>query len=347
MKYKLLSVSKSPKLVGINIGDYIQALAAAQFYPHIDGFIDRDEDLKDYDGEPCKVIMNGWYMHNPENWPPSKKIVPLFVAFHLNVLAQKELLSSPSVAYLKQFVPIGCRDLNTRDLLNKYGVDAYFSGCMTLTLGEKYHSEGKEDKTYIVDPLFNGPLDVSNILKAILEIFSHFRDIYKLYHKEQFYIHHGRNWIKKILKTALYYHEYRRVFSRDVIMTSTYICQESDYYAKQFKSDFERLNEAERLVRLYAKARLVITSRIHCALPCLGLETPVIYLEKTRDIAASSCRLGGLHDLFNVIKIDNGILVPEFKITTPITMRNIPVNKDSWRPYAEALKSRCKEFMNR
>ena len=73
MKYKLLSVSKSPKLVGINIGDYIQALAAAQFYPHIDGFIDRDEDLKDYDGEPCKVIMNGWNMHNPENWPPSKK----------------------------------------------------------------------------------------------------------------------------------------------------------------------------------------------------------------------------------------------------------------------------------
>ena len=52
MKYKLLSVSKSPKLVGINIGDYIQALAAAQFYPHIDGFIDRDVDLKDYDDEP-------------------------------------------------------------------------------------------------------------------------------------------------------------------------------------------------------------------------------------------------------------------------------------------------------
>lgn len=347
MKYKLLSVSKSPKLVGINIGDYIQALASAQFYPHIDGFIDRDVDLKDYDDEPCKVIMNGWYMHNPENWPPSKKIEPLFVAFHLNVLAKTELLSQQSLVYLKQFAPIGCRDLNTRDWLNKCGVESYFSGCMTLTLGEKYHSEEKEDKTYIVDPLFDGPLNVHNILKAVTEITKHFRDICELYHKEQFYIHHGRNWIKKILKTALYYREYTKIFSRDMIMRSTYICQESNYYTRQFKSDFERLKEAERLVRLYAKAKLVITSRIHCALPCLGLETPVIYLEKTHDIAASSCRLGGLHDLFNVIKIDNGSLIPEFNITTPITMRNIPVNKDSWRPYAEALKSRCKEFMNR
>ena len=26
-------------------------------------------------------------------------------------------------------------------------------------------------------------------------------------------------------------------------------------------------------------------------------------------------------------------------------MRNIPLNKDSWRPYAEALKRRCEEFV--
>ena len=56
----------------------------------IDGFIQREE-LKDYDSEECKVIMNGWYMHHPEQWPPSDKIHPLFVAFHINSLA-KELL---------------------------------------------------------------------------------------------------------------------------------------------------------------------------------------------------------------------------------------------------------------
>ena len=97
MKYKLLSVRKNNKVKAINIGDYIQALASSQYYPHVDGFLDRDEDLNSYDEEPCKMIMNGWYMHNPQNWPPTGKIIPLFVAFHLNVLVREELTSSISV----------------------------------------------------------------------------------------------------------------------------------------------------------------------------------------------------------------------------------------------------------
>lgn len=119
MKYKLLAVSKFPNISGVNIGDYVQALASSQFLPHIDGFIDRDEDLKDYAGEPCKVIMNGWYMHLPQNWPPSDLIDPLFVAFHLNSGVKEVLLSSQSIAYLKSHQPIGCRDLNTLYLLSK------------------------------------------------------------------------------------------------------------------------------------------------------------------------------------------------------------------------------------
>ena len=106
MKYKLLAVSKFPNISGVNIGDYVQALASSQFLPHIDGFIDRDEDLKDYAGEPCKVIMNGWYMHLPQNWPPSDLIDPLFVAFHLNSGVKEVLLSSQSIAYLKSHQPI-------------------------------------------------------------------------------------------------------------------------------------------------------------------------------------------------------------------------------------------------
>lgn len=40
MKYKLLGMSTEESL---NIGDYIQALASSQFYPQIDGFIQREE----------------------------------------------------------------------------------------------------------------------------------------------------------------------------------------------------------------------------------------------------------------------------------------------------------------
>jgi len=345
MKYKLLAVSKFPNISGVNIGDYVQALASSQFLPHIDGFIDRDEDLKNYAGEPCKVIMNGWYMHLPQNWPPSDLIDPLFVAFHLNSGVKEAMLSSQSIAYLKSHQPIGCRDLNTLELLSNNGVEAYFSGCMTLTLGEKYHSNKKEYKTYIVDPIFNGKVNWSNIIKAIYITIFHPLDLLKLYRNKQLCLHHGRNFISKVLKTALYYKEYSRIFSRKLIMESEYVCQESMSYKRRFKTDLERLKEAERLVRLYAEASLVITSRIHCALPCLGVETPVIYLEKSQDIEESKCRLAGLRDLLNVVRVDNGVLVPQFETTLPITVSNHPANKDSWKDLANALKHRCWDFV--
>lgn len=123
MEYKLLSISKN--IDGVNIGDYTQALASSQFYPIIDGFVERDE-LSLYDDEDCKVIMNGWYMAQPENWPPSKHINPLFVAFHINSKARDSMLSKESIEYLKKYEPIGCRDTYTMDLVKGKGIDAYF-----------------------------------------------------------------------------------------------------------------------------------------------------------------------------------------------------------------------------
>lgn len=345
MEYKLLSVSKNIKLKKINIGDYIQALASSQYYPHIDGFLDRDEDLKDYDNKPCKVIMNGWYMHNPDNWPPSKKIIPLFVAFHLNILAEKELTSKKSIEYLKLHEPIGCRDKRTMELLREYGVNAYFSGCMTLTLGKKYYNEKKEDKTYIVDPPFDVKFNHKLIIMALLHFIKYPIDVIKLTHIKNLSFLSGRIFFKKILKASLYHKEYSRIFSRNIIMDSIYICQESEDYIKNFPTDFDRLKEAEKLVKQYAKAKLVITSRIHCALPCLGLETPVIYLERKQDSEASTCRLDGLRELFNIVEIENGKLKPTFKINLPINKENKPTNKNTWRALANKLDRICESFM--
>lgn len=99
MKYKLLAVSVDTG-EHVNIGDYIQALAAAQFLPEVDGFVQRER-LKEYDGEACKVIMNGWYMHHTEHWPPSDKIKPLFVAFHINASAKEGMLTEDSINSLR------------------------------------------------------------------------------------------------------------------------------------------------------------------------------------------------------------------------------------------------------
>ena len=101
MKYKLLSVENLAKTIDvINIGDYIQVLASSQFLTSLDGFVNRER-LSEYDGDECAVIMNGWYMHFPEFWPPSPKIHPLFVAFHVNNSVAEKMLSGEGLSYLK------------------------------------------------------------------------------------------------------------------------------------------------------------------------------------------------------------------------------------------------------
>lgn len=339
MKYKLLSISKD--ILGVNIGDYIQALASSQFYPHIDGFIERDE-LKLYRGEKCMMIMNGWYMAKPENWPPSNNINPLFVAFHINSKAKDKMLSAESIRYLKKYEPIGCRDTYTANLLKEHGINAYFSGCMTLTLGEKYHNETHGDKVFFVDPYFTTCRNIQNKIKGVLYLLLHFLPILKIARKYP----ENKSLFRKCMILTGFYREYSRFFSKDILINAEYICQQDSHYKSEFPNNEALLKEAERLVKEYAKARLVITSRIHCALPCLGLGTPVIYTENSQQSEASACRFGGLKDLFNVFSWDNGKLKCCFNWNIKISrFSEIPQNKDSWEILAKALIARCKCFV--
>ena len=92
------------------------------------------------------------------------------------------------------------------------------------------------------------------------------------------------------------------------------------------------MKEAEWLVRLYAKAKFVVTSRIHCALPCLGLGTPVLYVEDINQSVASSCRLGGLIELMNVAMWNRGCLELSEDLKKSIrygTLRNKPLGGGS------------------
>lgn len=340
MKFKLLSIRKG--VTAVNIGDYVQALASSQFYPHIDGFVERDE-LSLYNGEECKMIMNGWYMAKPENWPPSDKIDPLFVAFHINSKVKDKMLQPKSINYLKQHEPIGCRDTYTRDLLKAKGVDAYFSGCMTLTLGQKYYSEEKEDKVYFVDPYFVTRWGIKSTIKGLSYLIAHFIPISIIARK---YPEH-KSFLRKCMILTGFYREYRKFFSKGVLVNAEYICQQDRHYNDAFANDNELLKEAERLIKKYAKARLVVTSRIHCALPCLGMETPVIYTEDASQSEASACRFGGLRELFNVLSWSKGHLVPYFDLNKIDSRIQLDFsNTDKWKNLAENLSDRCRCFLN-
>lgn len=323
----------------INIGDYIQAVAAEQFFDRIDTYVERER-LDEYQGEPIKMIMNGWYMHEPKHWPPAKNINPLFVAFHVNSLAKDSLLAPESINYLKQYEPIGCRDFGTVDLLKSKGIDAYFSACMTLTLGYKYKTNKNSGKCYFVDPFYIlNCNDYVTCIRNLIELpfcFSSVKKIQKKMGKSSSF--------KDLLALVSFYREYKKLFDKELLLSAEYIRHESINFHIQFPTDEDKLNYAKTLVKKYAEASLVITSRIHCALPCLGLETPVIYIQNKQQTETSSCRLRGLIEFFNVINWDKGKLKPEFDIHQKITIKEKVSNKETYKTFANNLISTCKYF---
>ncbi len=289
--------------------------------------------------------MNGWFTNIPQNWPPSDSITPLFVSFHLNAKAANVILDSPSnVEWFKRHEPIGCRDEYTAVSLRQKGIDAYFSGCLTLTLGDKYDTDVKTDKIYIVDPYFKGSKSMWNILTAAL-LFCRKPHILKKISKG---LYHSTN-LKSILLTAQYYRIYTRLFPVSLIENAEYIQHQNHEYAAM-PSDEARFKCADALLRKYSEAGLVITGRIHCALPSIGMGTRVVFTIRHTDNIESTCRYGGLKDLFNVAYISNGgeayIQTENGEVIHKVNrLQDIPV-VTKYKSYKAAMKERCRNFIN-
>ncbi|MBM7643320.1 polysaccharide pyruvyl transferase family protein [Streptococcus loxodontisalivarius] len=130
-KYALLTYSTG------NTGDDIQSLAAKRFLPRVDYFINRDyiNDFVPDSDEDIKLIMNGWYTHHPENFPPKQKqIKPLLTSIYIDNPIKEAFSSDQMKAFFKANAPVGGRSHDTANFLDSLVGDSYFSGCMTLTL---------------------------------------------------------------------------------------------------------------------------------------------------------------------------------------------------------------------
>lgn len=130
-KYALFSYTTD------NIGDEIQSIAARRFLPRIDYYIDRDhiDECSIGDDETVKLIMNGWYTHYPENFPPiAKNIDPLLVSMYITDEVKDDINTDRTRHFLNKYGPVGARNPDTQKFLESIGVDSYFSGCLTLTL---------------------------------------------------------------------------------------------------------------------------------------------------------------------------------------------------------------------
>lgn len=322
MKYGLLTYQEGKEKY--NVGDYVQSLAARQFLPQTDLFMNREK-LEKYKGDPINLIMNGWFTHNIHHWIPSKQINPLFVSFHMNSTAAPFMLTEKGIDYLKNHAPIGCRDKFTAKILNDKGIEAYFTGCLTLTLDNyKVDDSLRGDDIYIVDPFYNYPTtnkllaSPKYLVKGILR-----GDAFKL------------NKIQKQLE---------KVVDTDLLESAKYVTQVLPI-GKQ--TDEEKFAYAEDCLKKYAKAKLVITSRIHCALPCLAMGTPVIFLNAFNTFV-DTCRFNGIAELFNRIDVaDDGTFTNNFKLKGKITKDTKVTNLGLHHALAEPLKEKCRDFINK
>lgn len=318
MKHGLLTYDENKNF--FNVGDNIQSLAAKQFLPKVDTFLNREK-LGEYHDEPIKLIMNGWFTHNIHNWVPSDKIDPVFVSFHMNNTAAPFMLSEKGIAYLKKHQPIGCRDKFTVQTLQEKGIDAYFTGCLTLTLDSyKADDSQRTDKIYIVDPLYNYP-------------------------RSEKVFYNAKHTVKSILNGKAFQlgkkmKHVRKFVSKEVLDKAVFVNQEppSNTY-----NDEEKFAMAEKLLNDYARAKLVITSRIHCALPCLALGTPVIFVNGF-DSFVDSCRFDGILDLFNRIDVDSktGNYTNNFGLKDKITLDTTVENLEKHHDLANSLKEKVK-----
>lgn len=330
-----------------NIGDYMQNLAAMQFLPNVDEYYDRDGDNNG--SEHIKMIMNAWYCWRPRRFPVEERIEPLPISMHISPMVEDELLSDPKVyQWFQKYQPIGCRDTGTVERLRRYGIKAYFSGCLTLTLGVKYKSNEKSGKLLMVDPYLDRigtTLGAGDCFRAFLFSLRHLRSFFSVLGKiKHHYFTNGKLiWLKKLAYTCVFLRTYTPMFSLSELRNAEYITHMVQVgKGTDLQSEESKLKYTEDLLRRYAKARLVVTGRIHCALPCLAVDTPVLFTNgsylKEGSTISSADRFGGLLDLLNVCEVKG------MSVLSSVDTKNVK-NPSAWRVLAERLRKQCEEFV--
>lgn len=279
MKYGLFEYSTE------NIGDEIQSIAARRFLPSVDYYFNRDSiDDTDTGADEVKLIMNGWYTHKPENFPPkNNNIHPLLISMYVEQHSMdgkvaKRLSNKESKEFFRRNGPVGTRDKATLEFFKKNNIESYLSGCVTLTLC-KDPAVKKQD--------FILAVDVSD-------------EVYK-----------------KMAKMT----------KREVIRVDT-----SRYFEMPRESKFVL---AEYYLSLYQSAHVVVTRRLHCMLPCLALETPVLAIT-----GREPHRYAGLVGLVRNTTEEN-FLKESFD---EYSLENPPQNPTDYRTFRELITNKCFEF---
>ena len=298
-----------------NIGDYIQTKAVIDMIHPINHKVLDREGLNKFKGSKLKTIINGWFMENPKNWPPNNNISPLFISFHINPSAERDLLKPESLNYLKQHEPIGCRDTYTQNLLQKNGIKSYHSSCITTTFTrDKYLTNKTQPEGVIVIGAFdrlNPSIDFSSTYRLLLSLTKY--PIHKLKYllKKQSFENHLRN-------QNIVVKRYQQITKRKI------------------SSHNQGLKLANDMLKEIAKSEIIITSRIHAALPALAMGLKVIFINEGLSHKNHKTRTEDVNKFFMTVSLEEFFM---------INLETIQKRTDH-KVYFKKIKETITKFMN-
>lgn len=297
-----ITISEDISLRPVILGTIFSHWQRGNIFQMLIFFVDRDG-LSGFRNEfKCKLIANGWYylFDGCHQW--SDCLEPLLTSVHINNTDNANEFHNvlDKLKAASQKSPIGCRDFATQRFLQSNGIACFFSSCLTTTLQRKDYSDGRDRSGVIFS-------DCSN------DFYSKIFPIDRFINKNR-----AINRINALL---------RNYYAQEAISYVTHECQLSVPHREIFEL-------AKALLQRYANAKLVITSRIHAALPCLGLGTPVILV-----CPYDQQRFEGLAELLNYIWTDGG------KYSISIDREGKVLNKADYKIYSDNLRKQCLSFM--
>lgn len=269
-----------------NLGDEIQSIAALQSLPAPARLVDRESlSCPPRHVARLRIILNGWFCHYPDRWPPHPALDPLLISMHISRRAEtasgldprRLLTEGRSREFLMDYAPVGARDTNTMRLLQDSGISTYYSGCLSLTL-DRPHVPRIHDMVVANDI----PARAAERLTACTA--------------------------KRVLYTS-------------------HLSDIPDMRA--------RFARARGLLALYASASCVVTTRLHCALPCLAMGTPVLFL----DTPYSEYRAAGLRNLLRHAPVEGFWSGRDYNVDEP------PANPSNYLELRRGLLDRVDAWL--
>lgn len=211
----------------INMGDSIQAFAVENLLSYAG--IDQSDIFeiplysKHVAPEPCYLVLQGHFGRQYEmSFMDDTNIHPIFIGFGL----KDSFLLPKEIEYYKRYEPILCRDEFTKNVLTKYGIEAYISGCLTETFPKRPSgNNNKRNKYYFVD-----------VKEPFLKLIP-----------------------QKIKQEA--------VFTSQNVYIDEIVESNKKWGERKVKERIEEYKE---------NAKMVITPKLHCMMPCMALGIPTI-----------------------------------------------------------------------